>query len=218
MPQRTPESDRNIATTTDGIVVLRAPRSGDPELLIAERDGDFYRWMGHDSAEPWPAACIVVDEKVVGWVDYDTERDWLQSGEVNLGYNIFRPYRGHGYATRSVQLFMHHLALRTIYRTATLLIDPENVRSLAVAARTRFVPAGGIRGSEYFTRPVPPLTYGDGVVTIRCQREEDVDADLAAKDDEQIDWLWLPGQREAWRVMTPHAQRAQVLAWVTGQS
>jgi RimJ/RimL family protein N-acetyltransferase len=40
----------------------------------------------------------------------------------------------------------------------------------------------------------------------------DLEADLAAKDDEQITWLWLPGQRETWEAMNPgekheHARR-----------
>jgi RimJ/RimL family protein N-acetyltransferase len=52
------------------------------------------------------------------------------------------------------------------------------------------------------------LEYTDGVVTIRRQRIEDLDADLEAKDDEQINWLWLPGQRELWDAMTPSEQRA----------
>jgi len=52
------------------------------------------------------------------------------------------------------------------------------------------------------------IEYSDGVVTIRRQRIEDLDADLEAKDDEQIRWLWLPGQRELWEAMTPSEQRA----------
>ena len=46
------------------------------------------------------------------------------------------------------------------------------------------------------------------MVTIRPQRADDVDADLAAKDDEQIDWLWQPGDRELWQAMTRDEQRA----------
>jgi RimJ/RimL family protein N-acetyltransferase len=52
------------------------------------------------------------------------------------------------------------------------------------------------------------LTYTDGVVTIRRQRAADLEADLEAKDDEQIDWLWLPGERESWQAMTSEQQRA----------
>jgi len=54
---------------------------------------------------------------------------------------------------------------------------------------------------------VDPVSYTDGRVTIRQLEVSDLDADLAAKDDEQIDWLWEPGQREAWEAMTPGEQR-----------
>ena len=62
-------------------------------------------------------------------------------------------------------------------------------------------------GDRFFTRPIPPITYSDGVLTIRPPRTDDLEADLAAKDDEQIRWMWLPGEREAWEAMPPAAQR-----------
>jgi RimJ/RimL family protein N-acetyltransferase len=61
----------------------------------------------------------------------------------------------------------------------------------------------------------PPLIYSDGVVTIRRQRLDDLEADLAAKDDEQIRWLWLPGQREQWQAMTRDEQRAHAQRTLT---
>jgi RimJ/RimL family protein N-acetyltransferase len=51
-------------------------------------------------------------------------------------------------------------------------------------------------------------TYSDAVVTIRPPRIDDLEADLGAKDDEQIHWMWLPGEREAWEAKSPTAQRA----------
>ena len=59
--------------------------------------------------------------------------------------------------------------------------------------------------------PVPGLTYSDGIRTIRRQHPDDLDADLAAKDDEQIAWLWRPGQRESWEAMTADEQREHAL-------
>jgi RimJ/RimL family protein N-acetyltransferase len=99
-----------------------------------------------------------------------------------------------------------------VWSTASLLIDPENLASLAVATRARFVPSGVIQGQRYFRRRVPPLLYSDGVVEIRRQRPDDLDRHLGAIDDTQIDWLWLPGERELWEAMTPEAQRAHQLA------
>lgn len=62
-----------------------------------------------------------------------------------------------------------------------------------------------------FTRPVPPVTYNDGVVTIRRQRADDIDRHLEAIDDQQIDWLWEPGDREKWEALSPAQQRARNL-------
>lgn len=196
---------------TDGVIALRAPAPGDAAILVAGRDDESRRWLGAGSEDPRPTACITVDGAVAGWIDYDTDRDWLGPGEVNVGYGLFAARRGHGCATRAVQLLMHHLATSTTECTATLLIHPENHASLAIAARARFEDRGMIDGSRYFTRPVPPLTYTDGVVTIRRLTTDDLDADLEAKDDEQIDWLWLPGQRETWTAMSPEEQRTHAL-------
>jgi RimJ/RimL family protein N-acetyltransferase len=196
-----------LVPTTDGIVQLRPPRPGDAGALIAGRDQEFHRWLGPGSAEPRPAACIVVDDEVVGWVDYDTERDWLDPGEVNVGYNIFARHRGVGHGTRAVQLLVHHLAVRTDHHTATLLINPGNARSVALAERVGFVAGPNVNGDRFFTRAIPPIRYSDDTVTIRPPRADDLDADLAAKDDEQIRWMWVPGEREAWRAKSPAAKR-----------
>ena len=196
-----------LQPTTDGIVVIRSPVPGDSEKLIAGRDEASRRWLGPGAAEPIPTGCILVDDEIVGWVDYDVDRSWLLPGEVNIGYNVFAAQRGNGYASRSVQLLMHHLALRGAQHTATLLIRRDNERSLELAARTRFVLHGDLDSNAYYKRPIPALTYTDGVVTLRRQRVDDIDADLEAKDEEQINWLWLPGHRQAWEAMTRQEQR-----------
>jgi RimJ/RimL family protein N-acetyltransferase len=197
-----------LRPTTDGLVTICPPRSGDEALLIAGRDEEFHRWLGPGSKHPQPADCIVVGGDVVGWVDYDVERDWLGQGEVNIGYNLFARHRGNGYATRSVQLLMHQLAVSTGFTTATLLIDPDNEASLALADRGRFVRSGRVNGQLYFKKPVPPLSYSDGVVTVRRQHPDDLDMHLCAVDDVQIDWLWDPGHRELWEAKTPEERRA----------
>ena len=196
-----------LRPTTDGVVVIRPPGPGDATTLVAGRDDVFHRFLGEGSTEPQPTGCIVVGGAVAGWVDVDVDRSWLEAGEVNVGYNVFAPHRGAGYATRAVQLLLHHLAVGTEHRTATLLIDPDNHRSLALAARARFDRCGDLDGNPYFKRAVPPLTYTDGVVRIRPRRVDDLDRDLEAKDDEQIDWLWLPGQRASWEAMSSDEQR-----------
>jgi RimJ/RimL family protein N-acetyltransferase len=140
----------------NGAVRLRPPRAGDAAVLIAARDDAFHRWLGAGSDNPAPTACIVVGEQVVGWIDYDHEpdHDWLGDGEVNIGYFVFAEHRGNGYATQAVELLLQHLALDTQYTTATLLIDPENEASLAVARRCHFDRRDDLRGQRYFTRSI----------------------------------------------------------------
>jgi len=196
-----------LRPVTDGLVRLRPPGPGDARVLVGGRDEVFHRWLGPGADEPSPTACIEAGGEVVGWVDYDADRAWLTPGEINVGYNVFAPYRHQGYATRAVQLLMHHMAVATDQHAASLLIHPENRASLAVAARTGFGRLADVDGSAYFRRPVPPLAYADGVVTVRRPRISDLDADFDAKDDEQILWLWLPGQREAWEAMSADEQR-----------
>ena len=139
---------------TDGVVTLRAPAPGDAARLIAGRDAEFHRWLGPGSATPAPVACIWVNDELVGWVDYDTDRehDWLSLGEVNVGYSLFAPARGKGYASRAVELLLRHLADETPHTTATLLIHPENAPSLALARRLGFAQRENVDGQAFFGR------------------------------------------------------------------
>ena len=196
---------------TDGHTTIRAPLPGDAATLIAGRDAQFHRFMGEGSADPQPSACIIAAGHTIGWTDYDPELDWLGAGEVNLGYSVFAAHRGKGYASRAVQLLMHHLALTAVHNTAVLLIRKDNVASLALADRLGFARTGTMQDSISFKRPVPPLTYSDGVVTIRRRHVSDLDQDLAAKDDEQQRWLWQPDERQLWAAMDDAARRAHAL-------
>lgn len=200
-----------LRPTTDGLVTIRPPGPGDAATLVAGRDDVWRRFLGPGDDDPRPTGCIAIGGEVVGWVDADPSGGSLGPGEVNVGYNVFAPRRGRGYATRAVQLLLHHLAVDSDHHTARLLIHPDNEPSLALAERARFVARGATDGELHFTRPVPPLSYTDGVVAIRPQRAADLDADLDAKDDEQIDRLWLPGQRQAWEAMSGDERRAHAL-------
>ena len=141
-------------TRSDGVVAIRAPQPGDVAVLVAGRDEVFHRFMGKGDDNPSPVACIVVGDEIVGWVDYDADRTWLLPGEVNVGYSVFAPHRSKGYATRAVELLLHHLAEDTRYDTATLLIDVANERSLALARRARFDAHGELNGNLYWKRAV----------------------------------------------------------------
>ena len=119
-------TDPPLPPTTDGLVVIRAPQPGDARALIAVRDEEFRRWLGPGSDEPRPVGCVHAGGRIVGLVDYDTDHDWLEPGEVNVGYHVFAPYRGRGYATRAVRLPLHHLAVRTGHTMASLLSLPAD--------------------------------------------------------------------------------------------
>jgi len=139
---------------TDGLVTLRAPGPGDVDLLVANRDEEFFKWFGPEATGPRPVACVWVDDQLVGWVDYDldADHDWLGPGEVNVGYYLFPTARGKGYASRAVELLLEHLQRDTEHRVATLLIHPENTRSLALARRLGFVQTGEVKAQPFFTR------------------------------------------------------------------
>ena len=203
---------------TDGVVSIRPPQQGDSARLVAGRDTEFHRFLGPGSDEPDPVACVTVDGDVVGWVDHDAERSWLLPGEVNVGYNVFASHRGCGIASRAVQLLLHHLAITGHCLTATLLIDPANMRSQALAVRNRFVRQADLDGNPYYKRSVPPLTYRQGDVTIRRLVRDDLEMDLSSRDGEHIPGLWRPSEVDRWEAMTPKERRTHTLTWLTGVS
>jgi RimJ/RimL family protein N-acetyltransferase len=144
------EPEPQIAT--DGVVTLKPPRPGDSELLVAGRDDEFFRWIGPGAEVPCPVACVWVGDELVGWVDYDLEHEWLQPGQVNVGYYLFPAARGKGYASRAVELLLAHLTRDTAHMVATLVIHPENLRSLALARRLGFAEVGEVERGLLFTR------------------------------------------------------------------
>jgi RimJ/RimL family protein N-acetyltransferase len=144
------EAETPIAT--DGVVTLKAPKGNDARVLLEGRDAEFRRWLGPGADVPEPVACVWVGDQLVGWVDYDLDQPWLGPGEVNVGYSLFPAARRKGYASRAVELLLGHLRRDTEYTVATLLIDPENVRSLALARRLGFVEKEEIDGQLFFVR------------------------------------------------------------------
>jgi RimJ/RimL family protein N-acetyltransferase len=130
-----------LAPISDGVITIRPLAEGDQVVLVAGRDAESRHWLGDSGDDPAPTGCITVGEQVVGWVDYDTDRDWLRPDQVNVGYQVFPEHRGHGYATRAVRLLAKHLSADESVQEATLLIDERNTASLAVAARLGAIPA-----------------------------------------------------------------------------
>jgi RimJ/RimL family protein N-acetyltransferase len=135
---------------SDGVVAIRPATPHDAATIVAGRDDVSRRFLGEGDPEPRPVACVVVDGALVGWVDYDHDRFWLEPEEVNVGYQLFPEARGQGYASRAVTLLLEHLRDDTDWDVATLLIHPENQRSLALARRLGFDSAGDLDGNPYW--------------------------------------------------------------------
>ncbi len=136
----------------DGTVTLRASEPEDNEVLVNGRDAVFHRFMGEGHPEPDPVACIIVEDVIVGWIDYDSPRPWLTDGEVNVGYNIFPEYRGRGYATRALELLLRLLQAQPAVHTATALVDPDNEASLRVVIRAGFTRHDDVDGERFYKR------------------------------------------------------------------
>lgn len=111
--------------------------------------------MGEGSADPnITAVGLDSRRRVVGWIDCDTDRTWLIDGEVNIGYAIFPNHRGHGFAQRLLALLISFLGQQSQHTTATLLIDPQNAPSIAVAGRACFSRCGEVNGQLLYSRPL----------------------------------------------------------------
>ncbi|HTA09524.1 MAG TPA: hypothetical protein VK836_13480 [Streptosporangiaceae bacterium] len=176
--------------------------------LISVTDGRV-SIRSEDRAGAGPLAAIVSGDIIAGWVSYDGEWDRLAPGEVLVRYDMRARSFGHDRAFRALQLLLHHLATRSDYRTAVLRVPPGDAGALALATAAGFTCGPGAGGDGVLRRPVPPVRYTDGVVTIRRQRPDDIDRHLEAIDNVQIDWLWEPGDRRKWEAQTPDQQRAR---------
>jgi RimJ/RimL family protein N-acetyltransferase len=191
-------------SVTDGLITIRGDHVQGADLSGMS--------MGRPSGGPTsagPAGWILADDEKAGWVGYGTDQGWLEAGEVHVRYAVLR--RDRDLARRAIALLLHHLATRTTFLTAVLVVPENDDDAAAVAPAAGFTFRGNVQGGSVFSRPVPPLTYADGVVTIRRQRVGDIDQHLAAIDDQQIDWLWEPGDREKWAALTPAQQLARNL-------
>jgi RimJ/RimL family protein N-acetyltransferase len=145
----------------DGIVTIRSSTPHDVPVLVTGRDALSRRFLGDGDTHPAPTACITIAGEVVGWVDFDRDRSWLEVDEVNIGYSVFPAFRGRGYATSAVRLLLRYIASTTPWSTATLLIDPQNERSLALARRLPCVRHGDLDGNPYWKVPAENFrSYG----------------------------------------------------------
>jgi RimJ/RimL family protein N-acetyltransferase len=160
------------------------------------------------------ADVLVGDNRTLAWIGYEADRRRTGTSAALLRCNFPEPVRSAGYAGRAMHLLLHHLATRTDLRSAVLRIKPDDADLLDIAVGAGFSARGTVDGEWLLTRPVPPVRYTDGVVTIRPLRANDIDRHMDAIDDAQIYWLWEPPDRQKWEAMTRDEQREHNLRYL----
>lgn len=145
---------------SDEKVSVRPFDPADRDALMRGRDDEFRRFLGTGPAEPAPANCIWSGGDLVGWIDMDDDRPWLHRREVNIGYSVFAEHRGRGCASRALRLVCDFLRSQDPPIGPSLLIDPDNAASLAVASRIGFEHVGTVERQRLF-RPTTSRTELD---------------------------------------------------------
>jgi len=94
--------------------------------------------------ETWCPFAIVQEGAMIGHAGFhgppgvNAIRD---PGAVELGYTVFEPHRGNGYATEAVRALLELAETRGIHRFV-LSVSPENAPSLAIVHKLGFVHTG----------------------------------------------------------------------------
>jgi RimJ/RimL family protein N-acetyltransferase len=104
------------------------------------------RQMREDARfEAWGEHAFALGERMVGHGGYDGPpgRNAAQAPDaVELGYAIFSPYQGRGYATEAARALIDLAEQRANVRHFVLAIAPANAPSLAIARKLGFVRTG----------------------------------------------------------------------------
>ncbi|AKN17920.1 GNAT family N-acetyltransferase [Mycobacterium haemophilum] len=143
---------------SDGTVTLSPLRLDDVEAQLAGEDDRLVRWLTGGPAtrrdvEAYIRHCreqwvtdgplrsfgirIRAGATLVGTVDLRFEGEGLGSGQVNVAYGLYPAWRGHGLATRAVDLVCRY-ATEHGATEAVVKVEPENAASAKVALRAGF--------------------------------------------------------------------------------
>jgi len=160
------------------------------------------------------ADVLIGDHRTPAWIGYEADGRSDETGAALVRCDFPEPALSAGHAGRAMHLLLHHLATRTEFRSAILRVKQPDEDLLGIAVDAGFSNCGLADGEWLLTRPVPPVRYSDGVVTMRPLRADDIDRQMEAVDDAQIDWLWEPGDRQKWEAMTPDQQRKHNLGYL----
>lgn len=92
------------------------------------------------AAEQWLARAIVLREgpsrPMIGHAGFHGQP--AEDGSVEMGYTVFTPWRGHGYATEAVRGLMCWAGETHGIRRFVLSISPNNAPSLGIARKLGF--------------------------------------------------------------------------------
>ena len=111
------------------------------QRLLEVRLADVQRDPG---ARAWLLRLVALRDEhprtVVGLIGFHGRPD--ASGRVEIGYEIFTPFRRHGYATEAVRGLLAWASRRHRVRTFVAAIGPENEASMRLARRMGFRQVG----------------------------------------------------------------------------
>ena len=101
----------------------------------------------HEDArfQTWCVHAIVLGGQMVGHAGYHGPpgRNAVDAPDaVELGYAIFVPYRGRGYATEAARMLMDMAEQRASIRHFVLAVSPTNAPSLAIVDKLGFLRTG----------------------------------------------------------------------------
>jgi RimJ/RimL family protein N-acetyltransferase len=150
---------------SDRLVTLRPLVMADAPEHLAGEDEELWRWLSGrpatlESVEAWIGRNLsswrtggavrnfgVWDRAtgaLAGNVEANLAARELRPGEANVAYAIFPPFRGRGYAARSVRLLTTYLREHTSTRTAVIRVAPDNEASLRVARAVGYREVGPV--------------------------------------------------------------------------
>lgn len=141
----------HIPTLTTERLVLRAPALSDADILAAFFASDHARFVGgpKDRMDSWRHLATEIGHWALrGYGRWTvTLRSngaavgivgpWCPEGwpEPEIGWDIFEGFEGNGYGTEAARAALEWAYAEAGWRTAISLVDPENVKSAALARR-----------------------------------------------------------------------------------
>ena len=146
---------------SDGVIFLRPHIAGDAADHLAGEDSEMAKWLSggrstlanveafiQRSQESWRSGgqrrpfgvfeCAT--NRLIGFVEANL--GMTASGQANISYGIFQPWRGQGLALRALDLMDRYLRTETQVQQMVIRISPANTASLRVAEKAGFTLCG----------------------------------------------------------------------------